>query len=182
MTDYLKALLLEQGGNDRTEDLTWREDGAETLVLPAGEEPENRPGMAAAGPDSSGEGHAGPQSWGVLSLRPAAGADGGRDGSGIRLSGGGQLDTAVYGPDGTEYLSFHETADGGPAREAPGSTAAWADGALRVSMTALTAPQGESRVISLRPPERGTEGWDPEALDRAFRRDARRFDGGVQLL
>ena len=61
-------------------------------------------------------------------------------------------------------------------------SAAWADRALRVSLTALPAPRGETRVTVLRPPEGGGTAWDPEGLDRAFRRDARRFDGGFSLL
>ena len=63
-----------------------------------------------------------------------------------------------------------------------GFSAAWADRALRASLTALPAPRGENRVTVLRPPEGGKTAWDPEGLDRAFRRDARRFDGGFSLL
>ena len=61
-------------------------------------------------------------------------------------------------------------------------SAAWADRALRESLAALPVSRGETRVVTVRAPERGGDGWSPEGLDRAFRRDARRFDGGFQLL
>ena len=61
-------------------------------------------------------------------------------------------------------------------------SAAWADRALRESLAALPVSRGETRVVTVRTPERGGDGWSPEGLDRAFRRDARRFDGGFSLL
>ena len=87
--------------------------------------------------------------------------------------------------EGDEPLLSRPAADSSPARgELMGEilSAAWADRALRVSLTALPAPRGETRVTVLRPPEGGGTAWGPEGLDRAFRRDARRFDGGFSLL
>lgn len=68
--------------------------------------------------------------------------------------------------------------------QAARQTAEWAYQALRASLTQLPAQRQETRVMTLQRPENagGAGGWDPEGLDRMLRRDARRFDGGFQLL
>ena len=78
---------------------------------------------------------------------------------------------------------FHQTWKEDEAQSAA-ETADWAYQALRVSLTELPAPKGETRVITLeKPGVRSDAGrLDPEGLDRLLRRDARRFDGGFQLL
>lgn len=66
-----------------------------------------------------------------------------------------------------------------------GATAAeWTYQALRASLSQLPAPPRETRVVTLQKPAGNTDsgGLDPEGLDRLLRRDARRFDGGFQLL
>lgn len=65
-----------------------------------------------------------------------------------------------------------------------GGAAEWADQALRASLAGLPAPPRETRVVTLQKPAgaSGAGGLDPEGLDRLLRRDARRFDGGFQLL
>ena len=53
------------------------------------------------------------------------------------------------------------------------------------SLAPLPQAAGETRVVTLERPGRETGGGmalDAERLDRIFRRDARRFDGGMQLL
>lgn len=71
-----------------------------------------------------------------------------------------------------------------PANVSQTTGAGWLDRAVRVSLERLPAPDRESKVVTLEPAE-----WDGGAgrlelrqLDRLVRRDARRFDGGFQLL
>lgn len=71
-----------------------------------------------------------------------------------------------------------------PANVSQTTGAGWLDRAVRVSLGGLPAPNRESKVVTLEPAE-----WDGGAgrlelrqLDRLVRRDARRFDGGFQLL
>ena len=65
-----------------------------------------------------------------------------------------------------------------------GTAAEWTYQALRASLAQLPAPPRETRVVTLQKPAGTTDsgGLDPEGLDRLLRRDARRFDGGFQLL
>lgn len=66
-----------------------------------------------------------------------------------------------------------------------GRTAGWLDQAARRSLTPLPQAMGETRVVTLEQPGREMSGGamlEAERLDRIFRRDARRFDGGMQLL
>ena len=65
-----------------------------------------------------------------------------------------------------------------------GTAAEWTYQALRASLAQLPAPPRETRVVTLQKPAGGADsgGLDPEGLDRLLRRDARRFDGGFQLL
>lgn len=64
------------------------------------------------------------------------------------------------------------------------SGAEWMDQALRQSLTELPTPRRERHVVTLQKPgEKIQSGsWDAARLDRLVRRDARRFDGGFQLL
>lgn len=71
-----------------------------------------------------------------------------------------------------------------PANVSQTAGAGWLDRAVRTSLEGLPAPDRESKVVTLEPAE-----WDGGAgrlelrqLDRLVRRDARRFDGGFQLL
>lgn len=76
----------------------------------------------------------------------------------------------------------------GAERESVSGTAAngagWLDQAVRVSLGGLPAPDRESRVVTLEPAEwsSGVGRLELRQLDRLVRRDARRFDGGFQLL
>ena len=65
-----------------------------------------------------------------------------------------------------------------------GTAAEWTYQALRASLAQLPAPPRETRVVTLQKPAGSADsgGLDPEGLDRLLRRDARRFDGGFQLL
>lgn len=83
---------------------------------------------------------------------------------------------------GERHLSFGAAeAGGGQAGE---TAAEWTYQALRASLAQLPAPPRETRVVTLQKPAGTTDsgGLDPEGLDRLLRRDARRFDGGFQLL
>ena len=200
MTDYIEALLQEQEPA-RTEDLTWRVDGAESLVLPGeaadGADAAGGPGTAG-GTETGGPGGrpAAARGWGALALRQAGGLpEGERSAAGggdIEALGSADLDAGgaetAQGAGETAALFLREAAAAGmaglaPVRAAAGDAAAWADRALRESLAAQPArPPAETRVAALRPAGPGGAAWGPEGLDRAFRRDARRFDGGFQLL
>lgn len=90
---------------------------------------------------------------------------------------------------GTDWLELEvgpvslgpEEPGGGRSGEA---AAEWTYQALRASLAGLPAPPRETRVVTLQKPTgtSGSGGLDPEGLDRLLRRDARRFDGGFQLL
>lgn len=60
----------------------------------------------------------------------------------------------------------------------------WLDQAVRFSLEGLPTPERESKVVTLEPAEwNGSVGrLELQRLDRLVRRDARRFDGGFQLL
>ena len=76
-------------------------------------------------------------------------------------------------------------ADGGPeAGRALTETARELDQAVRISLAGLPAAERHTQVVTLEPPGRGQNGSEDglRRLDRLVRRDARRFDGGFQLL
>lgn len=76
-------------------------------------------------------------------------------------------------------------ADGGPeAGRALTETARELDQAVRISLAGLPAAERHTQVVTLEPPGRGQNGGEDglRRLDRLVRRDARRFDGGFQLL
>lgn len=60
----------------------------------------------------------------------------------------------------------------------------WLDQAVRFSLEGLPALERESKVVTLEPAEwnGGVGRLELQRLDRLVRRDARRFDGGFQLL
>ena len=76
--------------------------------------------------------------------------------------------------------------DGGDGRAGGGrpSGAAWLAEQVRRSLLPAVEQAGRSGggVTVLRPAERGGGTVEAEGLDRMFRRDARRYDGGFQLL
>lgn len=64
-----------------------------------------------------------------------------------------------------------------------GEAAAWADRGVRTSLASLPAPPVPVPSAAGPAPASGTAGeLGAEALDRLFRRDARRYDGGFSLL
>ena len=76
-------------------------------------------------------------------------------------------------------------ADGGPeAGRALTEAARELDQAVRISLAGLPAAERHTQVVTLEPPGRGQNGGEDglRRLDRLVRRDARRFDGGFQLL
>lgn len=76
--------------------------------------------------------------------------------------------------------------DGGDGRDGGGrsSGAVWLAEQVRRSLLPAVEQAGRSGggVTVLRPAERGGGTVEAEGLDRMFRRDARRYDGGFQLL
>lgn len=76
--------------------------------------------------------------------------------------------------------------DGGDSSAGGGklSGAAWLAEQVGRSLRPAVEQAGRSGggVTVIRPAERGGETVEAEGLDRMFRRDARRYDGGFQLL
>ena len=195
MTDYIEALLAEQEGEEarrEREALSLRADAQEAFAEGAERDGFSERGELAGTGGSGTRTYGGSGEMGGSGTRPyreseAAGGSGIRPrresgekgGSGTRPYGidrtVGGSGTRPYGMDGAALSLL----DGGPFESAQ---AAWADRALRESLAALPVSRGETRVVTVRTPERGGDGWSPEGLDRAFRRDARRFDGGFSLL
>lgn len=64
------------------------------------------------------------------------------------------------------------------------SGAGWLDRAVRVSLEGLPQPEQEPKVVTLEPgtADQSARRLELRQLDRLVRRDARRFDGGFQLL
>ena len=58
------------------------------------------------------------------------------------------------------------------------------DQAVRISLAGLPVAERQTQVVTLEPPGREQNGGQDglRRLDRLVRRDARRFDGGFQLL
>lgn len=176
MTDYLE-LLLEEQREDREERewaWVWREGPG---PLPQEELPAQARPDARAGPGGgeSGDGM----------------EDGERGEGGLLTLPGGEVPRGEIGL--RRWMAGEKTLPEAGVREAEGWTlpsgggikaALWADRAVRRSLEAAAGPVS----APLRPApaawtERpGAEGLEAERLDRLFRRDARRFDGGFQLL
>ena len=86
---------------------------------------------------------------------------------------------------GDAYPAGERWADGGPeAARALTESARELDQAVRISLEGLPAAERQTQVVTLEPPGRGQNGGEDglRRLDRLVRRDARRFDGGFQLL
>ena len=86
---------------------------------------------------------------------------------------------------GDAYPAGERWADGGPeAARALTESARELDQAVRISLAGLPAAERHTQVMTLEPPGRGQNGSEDglRRLDRLVRRDARRFDGGFQLL
>ena len=86
---------------------------------------------------------------------------------------------------GNAYPAGERWADGGPeADRALTEAARELDQAVRISLAGLPAAERHTQVVTLEPPGRGQNGGEDglRRLDRLVRRDARRFDGGFQLL
>lgn len=164
MTDYIADLLREQEEREeRRAERDWRKAWEETALPIA--EPEEAAGVGgtAAGTAESGSA-AEERQAGEAAETDAAAA--------LRLLTEGASGGSIPIPEGMVG-----------ANSIP-SGAEWMDEALRQSLTELPAPRRESRVVTLQKPGEKIRpgGWDAAGLDRLVRRDARRFDGGFQLL
>lgn len=170
MIDYI-GQLLEQQLEREERDGTW-EAGPVRVPLPAvGEEEAGQSGenieeavlSALEGKDGVGlaltEGHSGTVT-GADIRRWAAGLDV-LDQAGERRTNGGPETDRTW----TEAV-----------REL--------DQAVRISLAGLPAAERQTQVVTLEPPGREQNGGEDalRRLDRLVRRDARRFDGGFQLL
>lgn len=199
MTDYIAALLAEQGEREDEENGTSPELETGALFLRRGSGGDETPAAAAAGAEIPAEGGDEPGAGGLTgrAVRGAAVLEGGAEAllSGLwgpAEAGGRSRGEAVDGspaPDGRAELS----AEGGGTRlpygetgwtDRPGRGAAWLDGAVRRSLAAGSIPAGRGgqSVTVVRSAERNGGTMGAEGLDRLFRRDARRYDGGFQLL
>ena len=170
MIDYIGQLLAQQLEREER-DGTW-ETGPVRVPLPAVGEEES---------EQSGE----DTEEAVLSRME------GRDGAGLALTAGGS--GAVTGEDvrrwaageDTLYLAGKRWTDSGPeVARALTETARELDQAVRISLAGLPAAERQTQVVTLEPPGREPGGGEDglRRLDRLVRRDARRFDGGFQLL
>ncbi|WP_297210145.1 hypothetical protein [uncultured Flavonifractor sp.] len=168
MTDYIARLLLAQREQTREGQETdiWGELWAE-IALPVPQADEDQ-----------GEGERPAPAIQSMQTAFAGGA--------AEFGDGEMADSGGADSRGSDILAGVRTAgleeEGGTA----GKTAAaeWAYQALRRSLWEPPAPRRETRVVSLQRPGDGSGGerWDAGTLDRLVRRDARRFDGGFQLL
>ncbi len=162
MTDYIETILREQTRREeRRVETDWRKAWEET-ALPLGE-----------GQEEEGGGTLSHASAGDVTERdPGAGETAAED---VAAGRAFPWEPAV---------SPRPLTAGAEAGEAAPPAADWLEQAVGKSLTELPAPRRESRVVTLSRPgeaERRTA-WDVETLDRLIRRDARRFDGGFQLL
>lgn len=164
MTDYIADLLREQEEREeRRAERDWRKAWEETALPIA--DPEEAAGAGGTAVGTAGSGPA---------------AEGSPAGEAAETDAAAALMLLTEGTSGGK-IPIPEGMDG--AGSAP-SGAEWMDQALRQSLTELPAPRRESRVVTLQKPgEKIQPGvWDAAGLDRLVRRDARRFDGGFQLL
>ena len=182
-----------------------RETGEERPAADGGEPPPARPGTEPAAPPAAGalppaeeetdaaKRRSGAASgaetlWPALTdtravvRRTARGEDGAPPANAEAAAGGALL----HGREGareTAALPVRRGGAGGGA-SAPASGAAWlAEQVGRsLSQAAGSSARPAGSVTVIRPVERGGGTWEAESLDRMFRRDARRYDGGFQLL
>ncbi|OUN11095.1 hypothetical protein [Flavonifractor sp. An91] len=115
----------------------------------------------------------------------------GRDGAGLALTAGGS--GTVTGGDirrwaaGLDVLgqAGERRTNGGPETDRAWTEAVRElDQAVRISLAGLPVAERQTQVVTLEPPGREQNGGQDglRRLDRLVRRDARRFDGGFQLL
>lgn len=202
MTDYLALLLEEQREEekDRTETGTW-ETGAVRVPVPRREEETeedwksaekeriaqltrqavraaNETEVAASGTDR-------PDSLDWTARRWAAG-DLEVVQAGLRTA---EPTEQIQLGRQVEEMSVRAGSSTVGGEEASGQSAAvsgagWLDRAVRVSLEGLPQPEQEPKVVTLEPgtADQSARRLELRRLDRLVRRDARRFDGGFQLL
>lgn len=205
MTDYLALLLEEQREEEQDRGSTggWEtgpvriprprpEEQTEETQRPAGAERSARPGLRPAWPaggteeDDAGAGRpAGPdwttRPWAAGELQTVqAGLRAERPDTGEERDAPGETARTSRGPAGTDAGPW-EDAWGGAGSPA-GAGAGWLDRAVRASLAGLPQPEQEPRVVTLEPADQSARRLELRQLDRLVRRDARRFDGGFQLL
>ena len=165
MTDYIADLLREQEEQEagRVEN-DWRKAWEEATLPAADKEEPADPAGTAGGTDA-----------------PALAAEESQAGGTAEADAAAALELLGEGTGGGTAAAGTEAA--AAARRAPAG-GDWVYQALRQSLTELPAQRRESRVVTLHKPERAGQAgsWDVDGLDRMIRRDARRFDGGFQLL
>lgn len=164
MTNYIDAVLREQEEQEsRREERDWRK-AWEEAVLPASD------GREAAGTGSPA---------GEMAER-GAGENRTVAGRAEETEAAAAARLLAEGISGEALSMWEETGMSGRN----GGGAEWIYQALRQSLTESPVPRRENGVIALYKPQgTGTAGgWDADGLDRLVRRDARRFDGGFQLL
>lgn len=202
MTDYLALLLEEQREEekDRAETGTW-ETGAVRVPVPRREveteeewewaEKERIAQLARQAVRAANETEA------------AASGEARSDGLDwtTRRWAAGELEAVQAGlrtAEPTEQVQLGRQVGESPVRmgrsavggeEASGQSAAvsgagWLDRAVRVSLEGLPQPEQEPKVVTLEPgtADQSARRLELRQLDRLVRRDARRFDGGFQLL
>lgn len=203
MTDYLALLLEEQRKEEqeRAEAGTW-ETGAVQVPLPRQEEEQEETW------GSSGEALLSETARQLVraAAETEAAASGMEQSEGLAWTArrwvAGETETVQAGlriTEQAESLPLARQAEepvmsagvagtvGANWESVPGAAAngaGWLDRAVRVSLEGLPAPDRESRVVTLEPAEwnGGAGRLELRQLDRLVRRDARRFDGGFQLL
>ena len=170
MIDYIGRLLAQQLEREER-DGTW-ETGPVRVPLPAvGEEERGQSGedKEEAVPfglaDKVGDG---------LALTAGAGPS----------AAGGDTRRWAAGLDILGQAGERRTDGGTESGRTLTETARELDQAVRISLAGLPAAEGHTQVVTLEPPGRGPSGGENglRRLDRLVRRDARRFDGGFQLL
>lgn len=115
----------------------------------------------------------------------------GRDGAGLALTEGhsgtvtgGDIRRWAAGSDVLGQAGERRT-NGGPETDRAWTEAVRElDQAVRISLAGLPVAERQTQVVTLEPPGREQNGGQDglRRLDRLVRRDARRFDGGFQLL
>lgn len=115
----------------------------------------------------------------------------GKDGDGLALTEGGS--GTVTGGDIRRWAAGLDVLDQAGERRTNGgleTDRTWTeavrelDQAVRISLAGFPAAERQTQVVTLEPPGREPSGGQDalRRLDRLVRRDARRFDGGFQLL
>lgn len=202
MTDYLALLLEEQREEERErgETETW-ETGAVRVPVPQREE-ETEEEWESIGKERLSQ----MTRQTVPADRETEAAVSGMERSDgldwtVRRWAAGELETVQAGlrtAEPTEQVQLGRQVEENPVRtgsstvggeEAFGRSAAvsgagWLDRAVRVSLEGLPQPEQEPKVVTLEPgtADQSARRLELRQLDRLVRRDARRFDGGFQLL